>query len=445
METLGRFGRIGLWTADHRRAVVLAWLTVIVGLGGLAPFAEHALSGAGWVAVGSQSDREAKLVDRSFPGQGSYALLAVVRADAGLRSPAGRETVARVRRVLQGSSAVRRVLPIQAAPDGRTGIVEALAAKGPTSMVQAAERLEKPLAAAAASGATVRLTGPAAMWADFNTNNKNAMMRSEVLSWPLTMALLVLAFGTLVAAGLPLLLTMAGLASAAGFLFLGAQLMDISIWAMNFAMMFAIALGIDYALFVVVRFRGALADGADPREATGVAMETAGKAVFTSGLAVFAALMAVALVPSPTFRTVPLGIALSVCFVLAASLTLLPAVLSRLGSSVDGCRSHASHAGACAAAATATRAGAGGYGAARCGTGRARPPSSRCLRLRHSRCEPRCRRSLSSPTTRARGKATTSSGRRTAPGSSRGFRSPRHGPSWPAWRPPCARIPASSR
>ena len=99
--TLGRFGRLGLWTADHRRAVALAWLTVAVGLGGLAPFAEHALSGAGWVAVGSQSDREAKLVDRHFPGQGSYALFAVVRADAGLRSPAGRETVARVRRVLE--------------------------------------------------------------------------------------------------------------------------------------------------------------------------------------------------------------------------------------------------------------------------------------------------------------------------------------------------------
>ena len=161
----GRFGRLGLWTADHRRAVALAWLTVIVGLGGLAPFAEHALSGAGWVAVGSQSDREAKLVDRHFPGRGSYALLVVVRADAGLRSPAGRETVARVRRVLEESSAVRRVLPIQAAPDGRTGIVEALAAQDPTSMVHAAADLEKPLATAAAPGATVRLTGPAAMWA----------------------------------------------------------------------------------------------------------------------------------------------------------------------------------------------------------------------------------------------------------------------------------------
>jgi RND superfamily putative drug exporter len=333
--TLGRFGRLGLWTADHRRAVVLAWLAVAVGLGGLAPFAEHALSGAGWVAVGSQSDREAKLVDRYFPGQGSYALFAVVRAEAGLRSAAGRETVARVRGVLEGSSAVRRVLPIRAAPEGRTGIVEGLAARGPTRMVDAAESLEQPLAAAAAPGATVRLTGPAAMWADFNTNNKQAMMRSEALSWPLTMVLLVIAFGTLVAAGLPLLLTMVGLASAAGVLFLGAQFMDISIWAMNFAMMFAIALGIDYALFVVVRFREALASGADSREATGVAIETAGKAVFTSGLAVFAALLAVALVPSPTFRTVPLGIALSVCFVLAASLTLLPAVLSTLGPRVD--------------------------------------------------------------------------------------------------------------
>src|SRR5262249_19526189 len=107
METaLGRFGRLGLWTADHRRMVALAWLTVAVGLAGLAPFADHALSGAGWVAVGSQSDREARLVDRYFPGQGSYSLFVVVRAEVGLRSPAGRETVARVRRVLDRSSAV---------------------------------------------------------------------------------------------------------------------------------------------------------------------------------------------------------------------------------------------------------------------------------------------------------------------------------------------------
>ena len=77
-------------------------------------------------------------------------------------------------------------------------------------------------------------------------------------SWPVTLAILVLAFGSLVAAGLPLLLTMAGLVASAGSLVLINHLDPVSIWAMNFAMMFALALGIDYALFIVVRFRGAL-------------------------------------------------------------------------------------------------------------------------------------------------------------------------------------------
>ena len=71
------------------------------------------------------------------------------------------------------------------------------------------------------------------------------------------MAILVLAFGSLVAAGLPLMLTILGLVAAAGSLWIGTRIADISIWAMNFALMFALALGIDYALFIVYRFRGA--------------------------------------------------------------------------------------------------------------------------------------------------------------------------------------------
>jgi len=164
------------------------------------------------------------------------------------------------------------------------------------------------------------------------------MMKSEALSWPLTLTLLVLAFGTLVAAGLPLLLTMAGLVSAGGLLFVAGQLFDVSIWAMNFAMMFSIALGIDYALFLVVRFRGALAAGLSPRDATVNTMATAGKAVLASGLTVVAALMAVMLVPVPTFRSVPVGIVLAVLAVLAATLTLLPAVLAALGDRINGGR-----------------------------------------------------------------------------------------------------------
>src|SRR5688500_10561685 len=107
---------------------------------------------------------------------------------------------------------------------------------------------------------------------------------------------------------------------------------------MNFAMMFSIALGIDYALFIVVRFRGALAQGLSPRDATVHTMATAGKAVLASGLTVIAALLAVMLVPVPTFRSVPLGIVLAVLSVLAATLTLLPAALAALGHRINGGR-----------------------------------------------------------------------------------------------------------
>jgi RND superfamily putative drug exporter len=100
--------------------------------------------------------------------------------------------------------------------------------------------------------------------------------------------------------------------------------------------MFALALGIDYALFVVNRFRGAYFGSKVPvREAVAVTMDTAGKAVLFSGGTVLISLSAVMLVPSPAFRSMALGIMISVVFVLGATLTLLPAVLAKLGPKVD--------------------------------------------------------------------------------------------------------------
>jgi RND superfamily putative drug exporter len=146
----------------------------------------------------------------------------------------------------------------------------------------------------------------------------------------------MLAFGSLVAAGLPLMLTILGLVASAGTLYLGTKFFDISIWAMNFALMFALALGIDYALFIVHRFRGAFfGSKLTAREAVAVTMDTAGKAVLFSGATVLISLSAVMLVPSPAFRSMALGIMVSVVFVLLASLTLLPAVLGKLGPRVD--------------------------------------------------------------------------------------------------------------
>ena len=338
--SLGRFGRLGLWTADHRRLVAVAWAAIALSLGAFAPFAERALSGAGWEAADSESVQAREALEQRFPGQGTYALTAVVSSrETSVDDAAFQAVVVRVASALAADEAVAGVLTPErgrsVSPDGRTALVRGLAGDSPAGMVEAAGRLRGAVAAASAPGIEARLGGPATLWSEFNAENKSAMLKAELLSWPLTLGLLVVAFGSLVAAGLPLLLTMVGLMAAAGLLFLAGQLADVSIWAMNFAMMFAIALGIDYALFVVVRFRAALAAGLDPREATAATMETTGKAVFVSGLAVITALLGVMLVPSPNFRTVPLGIVLAVTFVLAASLTLLPAVLSKLGGNVD--------------------------------------------------------------------------------------------------------------
>jgi RND superfamily putative drug exporter len=231
---------------------------------------------------------------------------------------------------------VSTVAPPQVSQDGRTVLLSGGAAASPTEMVRAADDLKGQLADLSSGSTTVSLTGAPGMWSDFNEANKSAMMKSEVISWPVTMAILVLAFGSLVAAGLPLLLTILGLMASAGSLFLITHLFDVSIWSMNFALMFALALGIDYALFVVARFRGAhFGSAISTRDAVGVTMDTAGKAVLFSGVTVLVSLSAVMLVPSPAFRSMALGIMLSVAFILLATLTLLPAVLAWLGDRVD--------------------------------------------------------------------------------------------------------------
>ena len=341
MSDLGPIGRLGRLAAEHRGRVFIAWALIAVGLGILAPRVETALSGAGWQANGSESVQARQQVDRNFAGVGGYALqVAVHSRDHVATAPDFRQTVVRAERVLRRDPAVGRVFPprpgVSISPDGHTAVIRAGAAADPNAMVDAADRLKTRLADAAGPGVAVNLTGASGMWSDFNQANREAMLKSEFISWPVTMAILVLAFGSLVAAGLPLMLTIVGLIASAGLLYLGTLVSPISIWAMNFALMFALALGIDYALFIVVRFRGAhFGQKLSPVEAVATTMDTAGKAVLFSGLTVLVSLSAVMLVPSPAFRSTSLGIIVSVLFVLAATLTLLPAVLAKLGPRVD--------------------------------------------------------------------------------------------------------------
>ncbi|WP_420030469.1 MMPL family transporter [Rhodococcus ruber] len=335
----GVLGRAGGAMVTHRRWVFGVWLIALIGLGSFAPSVFTSLAGAGWQANGSESVQVRELAQQHFGGNSSAAVQVVVHSDAApITDPAVQAVIVDVSDVFAGDTRFGDVVAPQPgttiSPDGRTGIVIAGANGTTDEMVKAVDDVKERLTGLSGDGIEVYPTGSSALWSDFNKANHDAMIQAELFSWPVTLAIMVLAFGSLVAAGLPLLLTVAGLVASAGGLVLLNGVTPISVWAMNFAMMFALALGIDYALFVVARFRDALRH-ADPRGAVAETMDTAGKAVVLSGLTVLVSLSAVLLVPAPAVRTMAVGIMLAVAFVLLATMTLLPAALGALGPKVN--------------------------------------------------------------------------------------------------------------
>jgi RND superfamily putative drug exporter len=347
----GWLARLGAWSGTHFRLVLVAWLVVLGIFGAFAPKVMSSLSGAGWQDSGSMSVKARDVIAKDFAGLGSTALQVVVVSKNGpiASDPAAQQVISKATDLLKADQRVSTVVAPQPglslSKDGRTAIIQAGAKANANEMVRAADDLVKPITKLSTANVSVELTGASALWANFNKVNHSAMIKSEVLSWPVTMIVLFIAFGSLVAAGLPLMLTLVGLLTAAGALVLATHIAPVSIWALNFAMMFALALGIDYALFIVVRFRAALqARAKDPDrvkasiDAIAETMGTAGKAVAFSGLTVLVALTTVLIVPSPAFRSMALGIMLSVIAVLGATLTLLPAVLGKLGPRIDAGR-----------------------------------------------------------------------------------------------------------
>ncbi|MGO1683144.1 MMPL family transporter [Corynebacterium variabile] len=344
----GVLARWAAWSAMHMKAVLGVWLLVLVGLGAAAPSVFSSLAGAGWQANGSESVAVRDFAQEHFGGDASSAIQVVIHTEDGtIGDRATTEVIEDATALLSADDRIADIMPptpgVTVSEDGRTGILIAGAAADTDDMVRLADDLSDRITALGTDTIDVLPTGQSMLWSDFNHANHDAMMKAEMMSWPVTLLILVLAFGSLVAAGLPLMLTLAGLVASAGALVLLNMVTPISVWAMNFALMFALALGIDYALFLVARFRDALRPhggshgGTTPSASVDVAATygTAGKAVLLSGITVLISLSAVLLVPAPAVRTMAVGIMLAVVFVLAASFTLLPAVLGALGEKVN--------------------------------------------------------------------------------------------------------------
>ncbi len=342
VKPVGPLASIARWSVARKKTVMLIWLVVVIAAAPLAIGLSGALSGAGWDAQGSDAEKVRQELRTDFPEVGSEAAMIVVtQSQSVMDSPETVSALAAAAATAPGSTGAVNPLdmPMESgliSQDQKTAIIPVILAYEqdadlPKSAGEVMHWLEKqPLP----EGTTANVTGEWAMWEDFNHENEKALHRAELLSGLPTLILLFVAFGSAIAAGVPLILAIAGIAVGFALINLASAITPLSVWSMNFSMMIGLAVGIDYSLFIVSRYREERAEGKDVAEGMAGALETAGKAVFLSALTVVLSLAALFLVPIMVFRSMAFGMIMSVVAVAAASLTLLPAVLAGMGDKV---------------------------------------------------------------------------------------------------------------
>jgi RND superfamily putative drug exporter len=189
-----------------------------------------------------------------------------------------------------------------------------------------------------ASNATfeVKATGPAAIAHNFSEVSEQDLQRGEIYGLPITLVILAIVFGAIVAALLPLALSVIAIVAAVGATAVAGSVGDpVSFFVVNMITMMGLAVGVDYSLFVVSRFREERGKGVDKAEAIVRSSGTAGKAVVFSGLTVVLALLGLFLIPMNIFQGLAIGAIFVVIFAVLAATTLLPALLAILGDRIN--------------------------------------------------------------------------------------------------------------
>jgi RND superfamily putative drug exporter len=182
------------------------------------------------------------------------------------------------------------------------------------------------------------LTGNAPISVDMEMTSSRDGVRTESRVVPLAVAVMVLLFGALVAAVVPVIIGMIACTLAFALLYILGQYMELNVFTQNFVTMMGLGVGIDYSLFIVSRFREELTAGFDKREAAIRATETAGRSIAYSGVAVCIGTLAMLIPDLPLTRALGLGGMLSVLLTVILALTLLPAMLSYLGDRINSPR-----------------------------------------------------------------------------------------------------------
>jgi putative drug exporter of the RND superfamily len=324
-----RLARLADISYRRRGRMVLAWIVagvVIIGVG-------SALAGeykADYDTPGSESETAGNLTEERFGGYSGQEIYVVWKDDAGAQSPGARERLNAFFAEAEKVDNVAEHTPIRVSENGKIGTTTLpLTVPGWEVPKEDGEKLIDAAEENDGGGLEIKLGGDPIYTAQSQSSPEGIGFLGAAI-------VLLIAFGSVVAAGLPLAIALIGLGiSSGGLIVLLANVVDVPDWTTAVSGLIGIGVGIDYALLVLTRFRSAMSHGKNRHDAVVEAVTTAGRSVIIAGLTVVIAVLGLALTGLPYMYGVAISASLAVLVVMLAAVSLLPALLSYLGPRVD--------------------------------------------------------------------------------------------------------------
>jgi putative drug exporter of the RND superfamily len=334
--------KLARWSTTHRKYVLLGWIVLLLGVNVIAQSAGTSYSN-NFTLPNSGAQRAADLLEHSFPAQAGDRDTIVYKVSSGtVLDPAVKARMSKMFAEVEKLPHVAAVISPYAGPaagkaisaDGQiafaTVVFDEKANLLPKS---AAERVVKVARAADQPGLQVELGGQA-----IETTEQAGFGISTAVGLLAAVVILLLTFGSVVAMGLPIVTALFGLGTGLGLIALFTHVVDTPNFSSELAAMIGLGVGIDYALFILTRFREAYATPGptfeNPRESVVQALDTAGRAVLFAGTTVVIALLGMMLLGVSFLYGVAISASIGVLLVMLASLTLLPALLTTFGARV---------------------------------------------------------------------------------------------------------------
>ncbi len=338
MRRLPPFERLGAFVHAHARLVIGAWVLIVLCALPFAPQAPGALQAGGFDLPTLESARSRAALESELGAPPSALVLAI---SSSTLTPGTPQFEAAAQRAVAGvanaphvvGSRSHLIAPTQVNVEKKIVYDVILLDLKPDDSPAALEGIQAALVEV--DGIKVALAGGPSFYADIQIVSETDLQRSELISLPLAAIVLLLVFGSAVAAGLPLAVGGATVIVALAAIFGAAQATRMSIFVLNLTTLLGLGLGVDYSLLLVSRFREELGRGAKLGDAVQRTVATAGRAVFFSGVTVMLGLAGLALFDFAILRSIGIAGAITVAIAVASSVTLMPAILSLLGPRVN--------------------------------------------------------------------------------------------------------------